>query len=116
MPTYTITTRVELHKDDARKQPHSPTAPEYDTLHTEMHKRGYRRYFEGNSGKLRKLSPGEYRIEQSGDTEEKALDAARDKAKAAATIATSKDRFSLLLTCGTVYSYALEIITKDPDA
>ena len=47
MPSFTIIARVELHKDDARKQPHPTNASEYTTLHAEMWKRGFRRFFIG---------------------------------------------------------------------
>ncbi|HEX3636378.1 MAG TPA: hypothetical protein VHV99_12950, partial [Paraburkholderia sp.] len=62
MPSYTVVTRVVLHEDDAHTKEHKPDGAEYDVLHEEMWKRGYRRFFEGASGKLRKLPPGEYKI------------------------------------------------------
>jgi len=65
---------------------------------------------------MRKLPPGEYRIEQSGADGDAASEAALNKIKAAATIATSKDRFSAVLTCNDrINSWALEVITEDPD-
>ncbi|MFM0031168.1 hypothetical protein PQR70_33630 [Paraburkholderia madseniana] len=117
MPTFTIIVRVELHKDDARTKAHTPDAQEYETLHAEMHERGFRRFFTTTDDTLRKLPPGEYRIRQAGDDEEAAQSAALNKAKEAATIATSAKRFSLLVTSGGNFtSYHLEKIDEDPDA
>ena len=117
MTTYTIITRVELHKDTARTKPHSSDAAEYDLLHEEMHKLGYRRCFTGGDDKLRKLPPGEYRIRETADSGDAARTAAMDKAKKAATKATSAERFSLLVNGdGTFSTYHLELITEDPDA
>jgi hypothetical protein len=118
MSSYTIITRVVLHKDDARKQPHLQDAKEYETLHAEMHKRDYRRFYvaDGDKEKL-KLPPGEYAIDLDADDGNAARKKAMAKAKAAATIATSAERFSLLVTGGRgIRSYRLEVITKDPDA
>jgi hypothetical protein len=82
-----------------------------------MWQRGFRRYFEGASGKLRKLPPGEYYIRQQGSDGDAASDAAMKKIRDAATIATSKDRFSIVFTCdGKINSFALQVISEDPDA
>ncbi|MDC6127388.1 hypothetical protein PPH41_05215 [Burkholderia gladioli] len=117
MTSYAITTRVVLHKDDARTTEHSPDADEYKTLHAEMHARGYRRFYVSNSDKMLKLPPGEYHIDIESDSATDARDLARDKAKAAATKATSKDRYSLLVTgANVVTSVNLSVITQDPDA
>jgi hypothetical protein len=117
MPKYVATTRVVLHKDDARKEPHSPDAKEYETLHAEMWKRNYRRYYETTSDDLVKLPPGEYIISQESGDRDGARKEALRKAKQAATIATSADRFSVFVNCdGSVTSYHLESISEDPDA
>jgi hypothetical protein len=117
MPTYTITTRVVLHKDDARRQPHPTDAKEYETLHAEMHSREYRRFFTTAKDEKLKLPPGEYTIDIQADDGAAARTVAMNKAKAAATIATSAARFSVLVTGGdNVRGYQLESITKDPDA
>lgn len=117
MPTYTTTVRVVLHKDDAREEPHSPDAEEYETLHSEMWQRGFRRYYETVNDELVKLPPGEYMISQKGEDCDAARKTALSKAKKAATNATSASRFSVLVNCrGSVTSYQLERITEDPDA
>ncbi|WP_118179720.1 hypothetical protein [Paraburkholderia phosphatilytica] len=118
MPSYIVTPRVVLHKDDARTKEHSPDAKEYETLHIEMHRRGYRRFFENRNDKKLKLPPGEYVIddldaEDGADAREKAM----TKAKAAATMATSEKRFSVYITGGGgVRGTHLEMIDEDPDA
>ncbi|RRA01127.1 hypothetical protein [Burkholderia cepacia] len=116
MPSFTLTTRVVLHKDDKRTKEHSPDASEYETLHAEMHERGYRRYFTNKAKEKVKLPPGEYIIDLKADDESAARDKAMKKAKAAATIATSAERFSVLITgAGNVRGYRLEVIDADPD-
>ncbi|OAJ61500.1 hypothetical protein A6V36_24315 [Paraburkholderia ginsengiterrae] len=117
MPSFTLTTRVVLHKDDARKQPHPTDAKEYDTLHAEMHSRGYRRFYVNKDKEKLKLPPGEYTIDLDADDGVAARTAAMGKAKAAATIATSEKRFSVLVTGGdNIRGHQLEAVTKDPDA
>ena len=117
MPDYTLTTRVVLHKDDARTKEHSPDAEEYETLHAEMHARGYRRFYKNKRDQKLKLPPGEYVIDLTADDGASARSAAQKKAVEAATIATSAARFSLLTTgAGSIRGYQLEPITKDPDA
>ncbi|AOI78035.1 hypothetical protein [Burkholderia sp. NRF60-BP8] len=117
MPSYTLTARVVLHKDDKRTKEHSPDAEEYATLHAEMHSRDYRRYYIANNGKMYKLPPGEYNIDLTADDGAKARDAALKKVQEAATLATSANRYSALVTGGGgLLSANLEIITKDPDA
>ncbi|MCW5118623.1 hypothetical protein B7L17_011700 [Burkholderia cenocepacia] len=116
MPSYTLTARVVLHKDDKRTKAHSPDAAEYETLHAEMHDRGYRRYFTNKAKEKVKLPPGEYVIDMKADNGSEARDKAMKKAKAAATIATSAERFSVLVTGGdNVRGYQLEVIDADPD-
>ncbi|GLZ20135.1 hypothetical protein [Burkholderia plantarii] len=68
MPTFTLTARVVLHKDDARTEEHSPDADEYKTLHAEMHRRDYRRYFINRDDKVKKLPAGLYFIELKADS------------------------------------------------
>jgi hypothetical protein len=117
MPTYTLTTRVVLHKDDARTQPHPTDAKEYETLHFEMHERDYFRFYTTKSKEKRKLPPGEYTIDLDADDDAAARSKAMNKAIEAATIATSAKRFSLLVTGGdNIRGYQLEVVTKDPDA
>lgn len=117
MPKFTTTVRVVLHKDDTRTKEHSPDSEEYETLHAEMHTRGFRRYYTTVKDKKRKLPPGEYRIYQEGDDVDDACNNACGKAKAAATIATSAKRFSLFINCeGMLTGCNLEEISKDPDA
>ncbi|MDQ7978717.1 hypothetical protein QYH69_15810 [Paraburkholderia sp. SARCC-3016] len=117
MPTYTTTVRVVLHKDENRKQPHSPDSEEYETLHAEMWKRGFRRYYETVKDELLKLPPGEYVIDQKGEDRDDARATAYRNSKQAATIATSASRFSLLVNCsGSLTSHQLEKISEDPDA
>ena len=117
MPTFTITTRVVLHKDDARKEPHPTNAKEYTDLHAEMHERDYVRYYENTQDVKLKLPPGEYTIVIDAADGAAARTKAMDKAKEAATIATSAARFSVLVTGGNnIRGYQLETITKDPDA
>ncbi|WP_186010920.1 hypothetical protein [Burkholderia gladioli] len=116
MSIHYITTRIVLHKDDERTKEHSPDASEYKTLHEEMHARGYRRFFVTDSGNMRKLPPGEYHIEIESDDASNATEIARDRAKAAATKATSEERYSLLTTGpNSVKSVNLPLITEDPD-
>ena len=117
MPKYTTTVRVVLHKDDARTKEHSPDSEEYETLHAEMHTRGFVRYYTTVNKEKLKLPPGEYLIYQEGDNIEDARKKVYSKAKAAATIATSAKRFSLFINCeGSLTSLNLEAISKDPDA
>ena len=116
MPTFWVTVRVELHKDDARTQAHSPTASEYGVLHKEMRKRAFRRFYEGASKHKFKLPPGEYMMVLEATTSMAARDHALGKAKEAAAIATSEKRFSLLVNAaGSITSHQLEIIVTDPD-
>jgi len=113
----TVTVRVVLHKDDARTEPHPSNAKEYDTLHAEMHARGFSRFYDAKGGFRVKLPPGEYIVARDEHDGKKARDAARDEAIDAATIATTAKRFSLLVTGGdSATSYRLERITEDPDA
>ena len=117
MTTYTIIVRVELHKDDARTQPHPSSATEYQTLHEEMHSRGFFRFYKTKGGDLSKLPPGEYRLWHTSDEDDEARSVALNKAIEAATIATTAKRFSLLVSGGdSITGYQLEKITKDPDA
>ncbi|MBW0449035.1 hypothetical protein [Paraburkholderia phenoliruptrix] len=117
MPKYTTTVRVVLHKDDARTKEHSPDSEEYDTLHAEMHARGFRRYYETVKDQKLKLPPGEYLIYQEGTDVDDARKKVYSKSTAAATIATSAKRFSLFINCeGSLTSSNLEVISKDPDA
>lgn len=116
MPSFTLTTRVVLHKDDARTKEHSPDAEEYETLHSEMHRRGYRRFFETDDKRKVKLPPGEYTIKLDAEDGAGARGKAMAKAKAAATIATSEKRFSAYVTGGNgLRSCHLEEIDGDPD-
>jgi hypothetical protein len=117
MPSFTLTARVVLHKDDARAQEHSPDAKEYDTLHKEMHSRGYRRCYTGKDKVMYQLLPGEYKINLEAEDGVEARTKAMDKAIAAATIATSKERHGVYVTGGdSVRGHQLKVITKDPDA
>ncbi|WP_186198191.1 hypothetical protein [Burkholderia gladioli] len=116
MPSFTLTARVVLHKDDARTEEHSPDADEYETLHAEMRRRDYRRYFINQNDEMKKLPPGLYRIKLKADDWDDASSKAMKKAKEAATIATSKNRFSIVITGGDgVRGVGLETITEDPD-
>ncbi|WDD94667.1 hypothetical protein Bsp3421_004801 [Burkholderia sp. FERM BP-3421] len=117
MPSYTLTARVVLHKDDERAKEHSPDAEEYATLHEQMYARGYRRFYESIDGDKFKLPPGEYTIDVTADDGKAARTAAMDKAKAAAKNATSVSRFSVYITGGgNIRGYHLEKISEDPDA
>lgn len=117
MPNQYVTTRVVLHKDDERTKEHSPDAEEYKKLHAEMHAAGYRRFYTGNGGQMFKLPPGEYHIIIEADSGPAARDVAFEKAKSAATKATSAKRFTLLVSAPNALTSAnSEIITKDPDA
>lgn len=91
MSTFTLTARVVVHKDDARKQPHPTDAKEYDTLHAEMHARGYCRFYANSSDEKRKLPPGEYTIEVDAD------DGAA--ARMVATETPSRPATTLISTC-----------------
>jgi hypothetical protein len=117
MPKYKTTVRVVLHKDDARTKEHSPDSEEYETLHAEMHARDFRRYYTTVKDEKLKLPPGEYWINQEGDDIDEARKKVYSKAKAAATVATSAKRSSFLINCeGSLTSWNLEEISKDPDA
>ena len=117
MPKYTTTVRVVLHKDEARTKEHSPDSEEYETLHTEMHTRGFRRYYTTVKDEKLKLPPGEYWTNQEGDDIDDARKKAYSKTKSAATTATSAQRFSFFINCeGSLTSCNLEEISKDPDA
>jgi hypothetical protein len=117
MPSFTMTARVVLHKDDARTKEHSADSAEYETLHGEMHSRGYRRYYKSKDQIMYHLPPGEYTIDLEADDGVKARTKAMDKAIAAATIATSSARHSVLVTGGdSLRGHQLKVITKDPDA
>ncbi|WP_157692711.1 hypothetical protein [Burkholderia sp. ABCPW 11] len=118
MPDYILLARVVLHKDDARTQEHSPDADEYETLHTEMHARGFRRYAVDDDDKLMyKLPPGEYHIELTAETGSEARNEALSRAKAAATAATSARRNSVITSGGGGISWCrLKKISEDPDA
>lgn len=117
MPSFTLTARVVLHKDDTRAKEHSPDAEEYDTLHAEMHSRGYKRFYTSKDDVVYHLPPGEYTITLEAEDGVKARTKAIDKAIAAATKATSKERHSVFVTGGgNVRGHQLKVITKDPDA
>lgn len=116
MSSFRITARVELHKDDKRKQTHSPDAKEYDNLHVEMHSRGFRRFYETVDHEMLKLPPGDYVIWETAADGSAARKSAMKKTKEAATEATSAERFSVFLSGGgNVSSYHLAVITEDPD-
>ncbi|WP_186191980.1 hypothetical protein [Burkholderia gladioli] len=116
MPSFTLTARVVLHKDDERADEHSPDSKEYRDLHSEMHTRGYRRFFTNKAKEKVHLPPGEYTIDLDAEDGSDARDEAMKLAKEAATEATSKDRFSILLTgANSMRGYRLKVIDADPD-
>lgn len=118
MSSYYVTTRVVLHKDDARTKEHSPDAEEYGTLHAEMHARGYLRFGRDDTDKLMyQLPPGEYFLNVEAESAADARNKALEKAKAAATAATSAKRYSVLCSGGEGRTwFRLKKIDKDPDA
>ncbi|MCA8222844.1 hypothetical protein [Burkholderia sp. BC1] len=118
MSSYYVTTRVVLHKGDERTKEHSPDANEYETLHAEMHARGFRRFAHDDTNKLMYQFPaGEYFLEIEAESGSDARDKALAKAKAAATLAASAKRYSVLCSGGAGLTwFRLKKIDKDPDA
>ncbi|WP_175977893.1 hypothetical protein [Burkholderia sp. BCC1047] len=99
-----VTTRIVLHQDDERTQEHSPDANEYETLHAEMHARGFRRFAHDDADELMyQFPPGEYFLDIDAESGSDARDKALAKAKAAATLATSAKRYSVLCSGGMRY-------------
>jgi len=65
-----------------------------------MHSRDYRRFYRTKNKELLKLPPDEYTIDVDAEDGAGTRTIAMDKAKAAAAIATSAKRFSVLVTGG----------------
>lgn len=106
-------TRVELHEDEGRTKPLSPTAAQYQKLHTAMWSKGFRRFIVGNDNKMYRLPPAEYYY-----AGQDARSAILEKAKAAAyTAVGSHNKYSCVVTeQNGVMWIGLQQITKDPDA
>ncbi|MFL9483799.1 hypothetical protein ACI6Q2_13560 [Chitinophagaceae bacterium LWZ2-11] len=67
----TYMTRIELHKKDNK----TVSAEDYETLHTEMRKKGFKTTIKGVTGKTYHLLTAEYQISTENDLEKVLNDA-----------------------------------------
>jgi hypothetical protein len=107
--------RVELHEDESRNKALKITSDEYETLHSEMRRQGFRRYIVDSEKSMWHLPPAEYAYNNG----EESADELCEKVKAAAYAAVrSHKRYSYVLTRtqeGRKWTN-LKKITVDPDA